>query len=390
MGIKQLMKMIGDNAPDAVKEIKIEALFGRKVAVDASMSIYQFLIAMQHSDGTVMLTNKEGETTSHIQGLMNRTVRLAECGIKPVYVFDGKAPDLKRATLDDRKEKREASEAALAAAKEAGDQENMEKFSKRTVRVTKEMTEDAKTLIKLMGFPIIEAPTEAEAQCAVMAKNGLVHAVISEDMDTLTFGAPVFIRNAFQPESRKMPINEISLEKVLAGLDVTMPQFIDLCILMGCDYCGTIKGVGPKTALEKIQKHKDMAGVIRSIDQSKSALPDPFNHEEIHAFFDKPEVLSSEQIEEQKLLEWAAPDEEGLKKFLIEKMQFNETRIANVIDKLKKARGTSTQGRLDSFFKKLPTEAGAGAKRPLGKDAKGKDAKKAKGGASVPAWKKKK
>jgi len=75
------------------QEIKMEGLFGRKVAVDASMSIYQFLIAMQRPDGTVMLTNAEGETTSHLQGLMNRTIKMAECGIKPVYVFDGKPPE---------------------------------------------------------------------------------------------------------------------------------------------------------------------------------------------------------------------------------------------------------------------------------------------------------
>ncbi len=103
----------------------------------------------------------------------------------------------------------------------------MEKFAKRTVRVSKEMTQDAKTLIKLMGMPIIEAPTEAEAQCAVMCRAGLVHAVVSEDMDTLTFGAPVFIRNMFQPESRKIPVNEVTLAKVLEGLELKMPEFID-------------------------------------------------------------------------------------------------------------------------------------------------------------------
>jgi len=70
-------------------------------------------------------------------------------------------------------------------------------FSKRTVRVSKEMTEDAKTLLRLMGVPVIEAPTEAEAQCSALAKAGAVHAAVSEDMDTLTFGAPVMLRNVF-------------------------------------------------------------------------------------------------------------------------------------------------------------------------------------------------
>jgi hypothetical protein len=109
------------------QEIKIEAYFGRKVAVDASMSIYQFLIAMQRPDGTNMLTNDAGEVTSHINGLMMRTTKMLECGIKPVYVFDGKPPDLKKGTLDDRREKRQEADEALAKAKEEGDQEAVEK-----------------------------------------------------------------------------------------------------------------------------------------------------------------------------------------------------------------------------------------------------------------------
>jgi len=111
------------------QEVKIEAYFGRKVAVDASMSIYQFLIAMQRPDGTNMLTNDSGEVTSHINGLMHRTTKMLECGIKPVFVFDGKPPELKKGTLDDRREKREEADAALAKAKEENDQEAVEKVN---------------------------------------------------------------------------------------------------------------------------------------------------------------------------------------------------------------------------------------------------------------------
>jgi len=112
------------------QEIKIEAYFGRKVAVDASMSIYAFLIAMQRPDGTNMLTNDAGEVTSHINGLMMRTTKMLEVGIKPVYVFDGKPPDLKKGTLDDRREKRQEADDALAKAKEEGNAEDVEKVRK--------------------------------------------------------------------------------------------------------------------------------------------------------------------------------------------------------------------------------------------------------------------
>ena len=76
-------------------------------------------------------------------------------------------------------------------------------MSKRTVRVTKEHNEDIKKLLRLMGCPVIEAPMEAAAQCAALAKQGLVFAAASEDMDTLTFGTTKLLRKFTAPESKK-------------------------------------------------------------------------------------------------------------------------------------------------------------------------------------------
>ncbi|CAJ0762354.1 3245_t:CDS:2, partial [Entrophospora sp. SA101] len=84
---------LGDNCPAAIISNEIKNYFGRKIAIDASMSIYQFLIAVRQ-DGQ-LLTNDSGETTSHLMGLFYRTIRMVENGIKPCYVFDGKPPVLK-------------------------------------------------------------------------------------------------------------------------------------------------------------------------------------------------------------------------------------------------------------------------------------------------------
>ena len=58
--------------------------------------------------------------------------------------------------------------------RQAGNQEDVEKYSKRTVRVTREHNEECKRLLRLMGVPVLDAPTEAEAQCAQLCKDGLV------------------------------------------------------------------------------------------------------------------------------------------------------------------------------------------------------------------------
>lgn len=66
------------------------------MAIDASMSLYQFLIAVRQGPDAQNLTNEAGEVTSHLTGFFYRTIRMMECGLKPVFVFDGKAPELKK------------------------------------------------------------------------------------------------------------------------------------------------------------------------------------------------------------------------------------------------------------------------------------------------------
>lgn len=183
MGILNLTKLLQDVAPMAIKESEMKNYFGmssqefsqhslnqfflgRKIAIDASMCLYQFLIAVR-SEGA-QLTSVDGETTSHLMGIFYRTIRLLENGIKPVYVFDGKPPEMKSGELGKRAEKRAEAQKALDKATEAGDTAEIEKFNRRLVKVTKHHAQEAKELLTLMGIPYIDAPCEAEAQCAVM------------------------------------------------------------------------------------------------------------------------------------------------------------------------------------------------------------------------------
>ncbi|ESK93181.1 dna-repair protein rad2 [Moniliophthora roreri MCA 2997] len=264
MGIKGLTGLISEHAPNAIKEHDIKTLFGRKVAIDASMSIYQFLIAVRQRDGE-MLTNDAGETTSHLMGFFYRTIRIVENGIKPAYVFDGKPPELKKGVLSKRFARREEAKEEGEEAKEVGTTEDVDRFSRRTVKVTKQHNEECVKLLKLMGIPVIIAPSEAEAQCAELARGDKVYAAGSEDMDTLTFNAPILFRHLTFSEAKKQPISEINLKAALEGLDMDMTQFIDLCILLGCDYLEPIKGVGPKSALKLIREHGGLKGVVKHL-----------------------------------------------------------------------------------------------------------------------------
>lgn len=168
--------------------------------------------------------NESGETTSHIMGMFYRTLRIVDNGIKPLYVFDGAPPKLKSGELAKRFQRKSEAKEAHEEAKETGTAEEVEKFSRRTVRVTREHNDDCKKLLRLMGIPYIEAPTEAEAQCAVLARAGKVYAAASEDMDTLCFDSPILLRHLTFSEQRKEPIQEIHLDKVLEGLGMDRNQ----------------------------------------------------------------------------------------------------------------------------------------------------------------------
>ncbi|XP_078036649.1 flap structure-specific endonuclease 1 [Augochlora pura] len=374
MGILGLAKLVADVAPNSIKERELKHYFGRKVAVDASMCLYQFLIAVR-SEGA-QLTTVDGETTSHLMGTFYRTIRLVENGVKPVYVFDGKPPNLKGDELAKRAERRDEAQKLLQAAEEAGNVEDIEKFNRRLVKVTKEHANEAKHLLKLMGIPYIEAPCEAEAQCAALVKAGKVYATATEDMDALTFGCNVLLRRLTFSEARKMPVQEFHFDKVLEGLELNHDEFIDLCIMLGCDYTNSIKGIGPKRAIELIKTHRSLEKIIENLDSKKFSAPEDWNYKQARILFQKPEVIDPDEID----LKWSEPDEEGLVKYLCGDKQFSEDRVRSGAKKLHKARNTSTQGRLDTFFKVLPNSNPNSAKRKV-EETKGA-AKKAKKGAT--------
>jgi flap endonuclease-1 len=273
MGIKGLSMLLQTHAPAAVREVTMEDLFGRKVAMDASMSIYQFMVAVRTASGSggaeAMLMNEHGEVTSHLQGIFYRTIRMLENGLKPVFVFDGKPPTLKSDELQRRSTRREETSTQLEQATEEANQEDINKFSRRMVKVTKEHNEECRKLLQLMGIPVVQASGEAEAQCAALAKAGKVWATGTEDMDALTFGSPVLLRHLTFSAARKIPINEFHLDKALEGLGLTMDQFVDLCMLSGCDYLSPIRGIAGGKALQLLKKHGSLEKVLTNLDRKK-------------------------------------------------------------------------------------------------------------------------
>jgi len=279
MGIKNLKKIIQKHAPDAISNKP--DLYNKKVSIDSSILLYRFRYIYK-------------EDNFHIQGFLHSIIDYLEKNVVPIYVFDGAPPDAKKNTLDKRMETRNKMKERVNELVEQRNKINVEmetdpetviysddedaddsqqvkeikkinssirNIEKNILVVKKFHSDQVMEFLDSLGLPYIKAYSESEETCAFLQKNGYVDYVITEDTDALTFGATKVIFG------EKL----YSLDKVLEGLQITFDQFVDLCILCGCDYTGTIPKVGPVNALKMIKK----LGLIDNFEN----VPDTFEYQ---------------------------------------------------------------------------------------------------------------
>lgn len=115
--------------------------------------------------------------------------------MKPIWVFDGPRPQLKSDKLEDSIESvAAASIATEASTKSEGDLEEAKKMVSESIILSKDMNRDAKKMLELLGVPVIESPSEAQAQCATLVQKNLAFGTLSDDLDSLAFGSKVLIK----------------------------------------------------------------------------------------------------------------------------------------------------------------------------------------------------
>ena len=330
------------------KEIDFSDLSGKMIAVDAYNTIYQFLSSIRDRMTGEPLKDSKGRVTSHLSGLFYRTTKMIESGIEPVFVFDGTPPDFKAETIAARQEIRDNAKEKWKAAVEVGDAEAIRRYSQQATTLTKDMVEDSKRLLSLMGVSFVQAPSEGEAQATRLLKEGKVWAVGSQDWDSLMFAAERFVKNLTVSGRRKVPRKEtyitvrpelIELDSVLSNLEINQEQLITLGILVGTDYNqGGIKGIGPKKALQMVKQHQTFEQVIKQVSW-EFATP----AEKIYKFFTDPPTENLD-IEKQMF------DPSGLKSLLTEEHGFSEVRVNSTLKKLTSAQEQGNQQSLGSFF----------------------------------------
>lgn len=370
MGIKGLGKAISDVAPRATSPITMETLQGRVLAIDISCFVYQFLLC---KTGGPMLSDKDGNTTQHLQGIFSRMLKMISLGIKPICVLDGESPELKKEELAKRRERREAAEKKLESGEDKDDKQ-IESLKKIAFRVEKERYSECEKLLKLMGIPVIRAPSEGEAQCAYLVKEGIAYAGVSEDTDLLPLNCARMIRGFGVSMGKQKELREISLAVVLEDMGLSMDQFVDYCILLGCDFSDRIHGIGPVKALDLIKEFKSIEKIIGQLDKSKHPLPPRFDFQQVRGLFKEPEVKRIAKNE----IKWEPVQEEELLKFLVEEKQFQKERVERAITLLKESTAKKAQMRVTDYFAQAkvtsanPKDSSGKKKRSLTQSDKGK------------------
>jgi flap endonuclease-1 len=262
-------------------------------------------------------------------------------------VFDGKPPEFKSKTLNGRRKSREDAARKWEEAKKAGLSEEAYRHAQASSLLEPGMADDSKLLLEYMGIPVVNAPSEGEAQAAYMVIRGDADISASQDYDSLLFGAPRVVRNLTITGKRKLPRRNlyveirpeiVDLEKTLQALGIDRDQLITIAMCVGTDYNPGLEKVGPKTALKLVLEYGTIENILKSRGESIEGL------DEKKAFFLHPPVTDDYE------LNWRPPDKEKIVAFLCREHDFSEERVLKTIERLENAAGKSRQKTLDQWF----------------------------------------
>jgi flap endonuclease-1 len=259
MGVKELNPFLREHSPEAITETLLKDFSGKKIAIDTSIYFYKFLY----------------KNDRFLEGFFQQIYRLRVNNMIPIYIFDGIPPPEKNKTLQQRRERKDdiknnIKELEVIKTDCEDSEEKMKcsveisRLQKKLVRVTSENIQDLKNMLTMMNIQFIQSVGEADLVCGKLCKDGIVDMVLSDDMDLLTSGARIVLRNFFIGTSKIMCYD---LDKILHKLNFTNDQWIDFCILCGCDYCDRIHGLGTKNSLKLITAHGDVPTILNIIKE---------------------------------------------------------------------------------------------------------------------------
>lgn len=256
-----------------LQDIEIDDLSGTTVAVDAPNWLYKYLTTTAQFTDTESYTTADGTELPNMIGVPRGIKKFIEYNITPVFVFDGSAHEMKAAEIKERREKRESAE---KSAKDADTKEESAKYQARSQHINEAVIKTTKQLLDRLDIQYCTAPRAAEAQTAHMTSYEEFDHAVSEDYDSLLFGATSTVRDL---TSAGDTAEKMLLEKTLTKHSFTRRELVNAAILCGTDYNDGVYGIGPKTSLKAVKEHDTLDDILAAEDaevEKASAIQDLF------------------------------------------------------------------------------------------------------------------
>lgn len=292
MGIKKLYDVISKHAPEAIGRVPITFYKGKKIAIDAHNWMFMNMYGARKISArkTNFAVDKVDNTITRqewVKLCVNFVIKWLNYGIIPIFVFDGTHKPEKGETQKKRceefKKKRDEHnnileqinnidplDRTLEVIKEAED--SYTKF----IDLNKDEIDNLINILDNIGLPWYQALGESEQLCSMLALENKVDAVFSRDGDNIALGCPVLLKEystSVYENGRPIPTFEYyQVDKILTALKLNMDEFVDLCILLGCDYNDGIKGIGPVRAYNLILEHRSIKSIERNTGMDISSL----------------------------------------------------------------------------------------------------------------------
>ena len=248
MGIRNLNRYLRDNCPESIRCINVADLSGKRIAVDISIYLYKY----------------EAENAL-LENMYNMLSIFRYYNIIPIFIFDGKPPQEKKALLIKRQKDREEARIEYEKLQEQLDTKEddykqdiiyaMDQLKKQFVQINKEKIEQVKSLIRAYGAIYYDAPGEADELCALLVIKKKVWACLSEDMDLFVYGCSRVLRY-FSLIAHTAVL--YFTKGILDELQMTQNEFKEICILSGTDYNINASNVGSnlKLTIKHFKKYK--------------------------------------------------------------------------------------------------------------------------------------
>jgi len=272
MGIKDLNIFLRKYVPNAINERELFFFKEKTVAIDTSIFMYKFLY----------------RNDNFLEGFFQQIYKLRINGITPIYVFDGKPTIYKNDVVRQRRNRKEVNQKKKQILLEqyydilGTDNElasklwnDINRLKKKIINITPTHIEKLKEMLDLLRVHYIHPDGEADSFCSELCKDGVVDMCLSDDMDLLASGSKVLLRNL-----SNNTVLEYDLNIILDKLKISYDQWVDLCILFGCDYTTRIIGINSKNAFKYLKLYGSIEGIINNIKiiNPKFHVPHTFNY----------------------------------------------------------------------------------------------------------------